>query len=132
MLKYNIIFSCMKLLWVVLYRNRLPVTRWVTNTINDQFKCFFSLKKINVFVSTQLKWLYFLSENDSIFFSQCTERKNCVILSLKVEWLAELIFTQLFRSKWLNFLSRCTERKNWVILTSKVESLAELKFDPTF
>ena len=29
-------------------------------------------------------------------------------------------FTQLCRSKWLNFLSECTEKKNWVILTLKL------------
>ena len=47
---------------------RLPVTHSVANTMN----VFFNL---NVFVSTQLKWLNFLGQNDSIF-SLSTPREN--------------------------------------------------------
>ena len=102
------------------------------------------MTNLNVFVSTQFKWLNFLGQNDSIF-SLSAPRENWVILTLKVESLAELKFDlksrviggTKIRPKFLGqndiiFFAQCTERKNWVILTVKVESLGELKFDPTF
>ena len=48
----------------------------------------------------------------------------------KIESLAELNLTKIFKSKWLNFFASCTERKNESFLPKKIELLAELKFDP--
>ena len=110
---------------------RLHVTCWVTCSlvcsILDQYnKCFFIL---NVFVSTQVTQLFRLKWLN--FFSQCTERKNWVLLTLKVESLAEPKFDPNFYFKMTHFLAQSTERKKkWVILTLKVESVAVLIFDP--
>ena len=55
---------------------RLPVTRWVTNTINDQFKCFC------------LKWLNFLGQNGSMF-SLSALRENWIIFHIK-SWVTDV------------------------------------------
>ena len=66
------------------------------------------------------------------FFAQCTERNNWVILTLKVEALAELKFNPSFyRSKWLNFSLSAPIEKIESFWPKKL-SLAKLKFDPTF
>ena len=101
---------------------RLPVTHWITNTINVSF---FNL---SVFVWTQLKWLDFLGQDDSIFSLSAPREKNWVILTLKVESWRNQNSIQLFRPKLSHFELKC-----WVTGGTKiwqiVESLAELKFD---
>ena len=82
---------------------------------------------------SQFKWLAFLGQNDSIFSLSAPIEKNWVILTLKVESLAELkIWPNFLGQNDSIFFAQCTERKNWTILTLKVVSLAELKFNPTF
>ena len=67
------------------------------------------------------------------FFLSVHQEKNWVILTLKVESLAELNFDPIILGQNdLSISAQCTERNNWVILTPKVESLAELKFNLTF
>ena len=61
---------------------RLTVTHSVANTINVFFY-------LNVFVLTQLKWLNFLGQNDSIVSLSAQRENSWVILTLKVESLAE-------------------------------------------
>ena len=83
---------------------------------------FFFQFGLNVFVSTQLKWLNFLGQNDSIFLSVRREKKlsHFEIFDLKSRVTGGTKIRP-------NFLGQ-----NDSILTWKVESLAELKFDPTF
>ena len=51
----------------------MPVTLWVTNTINDNF---FFQKKIKCFCLNSSQVTQLFKSSDSIFFSQCTERKK--------------------------------------------------------
>ena len=43
--------------------------------MGNQYNKYFFFFNLNVFVSTQLKWLNFLGQNDSIFFSVHQEKK---------------------------------------------------------
>ena len=76
-----------------------------------------------------LKWLNFLGQNESIFFSQCTERKKLSHFVLK-SWVTggaiirpgKLSNWSIFKSIWLSMLSQFDSQ--WgVNLTLKVESI---------
>ena len=102
---------------------RYPLGNQYNKCFFFQFKCF-CLNSTQVIQLFRSKWLDFLS--------QCTQWENWVILTLKVESLAEPKFDPTFYFRMTQFFAQCTERNNWVILTLRVESLVELKFDPTF
>ena len=72
---------------------------------------FFFFLKLNVFVSTQFKWLNFLGQNDSIFSLSAPREKNAIHYAydqtfyLKYEWITEKIPLS------AAFMSRYTKRQ---------------------